>query len=122
MIMANFVSSLHFTLRFLLPSTYALSHSTLSMSHVFVPTVSEGFNRSIEQAWERTLAVAQNHVQAFDDQGRQPTQDTQSSRNSSEFYDRERHMMQALDVLFGYAHEGKATRIFELRYLSALSL
>ncbi|KAI8343143.1 hypothetical protein BC941DRAFT_87839 [Chlamydoabsidia padenii] len=79
------------------------------MSHVFVPTMSEGYNRSIEQAWERTLAVAQNHVQAFDDQGRQPPtqpQDTQSSRASSEFYDRERHMMQALDVLFGYAHEG----------------
>jgi hypothetical protein len=86
------------------------------MSHVFVPTVSEGFNRSIEQAWERTLAVAQNHVQAFDDQGRQPTQDTQSSRASSEFYDRERHMMQALDVLFGYAHEGKSTRVFKFRY------
>ncbi|ORZ21431.1 hypothetical protein BCR42DRAFT_448276 [Absidia repens] len=80
--------------------------------HAAIP---EGFTRSIEQAWERTLAVAQNHVQAFDDQGRQPPpqpsdnqqqQDTQSNRTSSEFYDRERHMMHALDVLFGYAHEG----------------
>ncbi|CAO3588152.1 unnamed protein product [Absidia cylindrospora] len=80
--------------------------------HAAIP---EGFTRSIEQAWERTLAVAQNHVQAFDDQGRQPPpqptdnqqqQDTQSNRASSEFYDRERHMMHALDVLFGYAHEG----------------
>ncbi|KAI8097514.1 uncharacterized protein BX664DRAFT_259281 [Halteromyces radiatus] len=83
------------------------------MPRVSVPTISESYTRAIEQAWDRTLAVAQNHVQAFDEQGRHhppvhhdqsslhQQQDTQSNRTSSEFYDRERHMMQALDILFG---------------------
>ncbi|KAI8066475.1 hypothetical protein BC940DRAFT_347505 [Gongronella butleri] len=80
-----------------------------------VPPVSESFLRAIEQSWDRILAIAQNHVQAFDDQHRQtqqqqqpppPPPDTRSNRTSSEFYDRERLMMQALDTLFTYAHDG----------------
>ncbi|CAO3642635.1 unnamed protein product [Cunninghamella echinulata] len=76
------------------------------MPDASIPNVSESFTRTIEQAWNRTLAVAQNHVQAYNDQNRPNQQDTQSNQPNNEFYDRERHMMEALDALFNYAHDG----------------
>ncbi|ORX43034.1 hypothetical protein DM01DRAFT_1411716 [Hesseltinella vesiculosa] len=92
------------------------------MPGVAVPTVSESFLQAIEQAWGRTLAIAQNHVQAFDDQNRQPQPpaDTHSNRASSEFYDRERLMMQALDTLFTYAHDGPGYLAFIQTLVSIL--
>lgn len=76
------------------------------MLDVSIPNVSESFTRTIEQAWNRTLAVAQNHVQAYNEQNRSSQQDTQSNQPNNEFYNRERHMMEALDTLFNYAHDG----------------
>ncbi|KAI9303389.1 hypothetical protein BJ944DRAFT_289435 [Cunninghamella echinulata] len=76
------------------------------MPDASIPNVSESFTRTIEQAWNRTLAVAQNHVQAYNDQNRPNQQDTQSNQPNNEFYDRERHMMEALDALFSYSHDG----------------
>lgn len=91
--------------------------------------VSDQAGRLVESSWKRILAIAQNHVQEFDQEGdgtslnHRSSNDTRISRssgNSSEanhqthssdqsqtdFYDRERHMVHALDTLFTLAYEG----------------
>ncbi|KAI8638161.1 hypothetical protein BD408DRAFT_485742 [Parasitella parasitica] len=91
--------------------------------------VSDQAGRMVENSWKRILAIAQNHVQDFeqeDDAGdisQRSSNDTRRSRysaNSSDannrihssdqsqtdFYDRERHMVHALDTLFTLAYEG----------------
>jgi hypothetical protein len=92
--------------------------------------VSDQAGRMMESSWKRILAIAQNHVQEFEqeepisqrssndtrrsrstatsNEGQQSQQPTQSSDQSqTEFYDRERHMVHALDTLFTLAYEGK---------------
>ncbi|KAG1107196.1 hypothetical protein G6F42_016459 [Rhizopus arrhizus] len=91
--------------------------------------VSDQAGRMVESSWKRILAIAQNHVQEFEehednmDGFQRNSNDTRRSRstaNSSEvnhqihssdqsqtdFYDRERHMVHALDTLFTLAYEG----------------
>ncbi|KAK4510707.1 uncharacterized protein ATC70_005140 [Mucor velutinosus] len=90
--------------------------------------VSDQAGRMVESSWKRILAIAQNHVQEFEEQDaidgfQRSSNDTRRSRstaNSSvvnhqihssdqsqtDFYDRERHMVQALDTLFTLAYEG----------------
>lgn len=91
--------------------------------------VSDQAGRLMESSWKRILAIAQNHVQEFEqepisqrssndarpsrstdtyNEGQQSHQPAQSSDQSqTEFYDRERHMVHALDTLFTLAYEGK---------------
>jgi hypothetical protein len=90
--------------------------------------VSDQAGRMVESSWKRILAIAQNHVQEFeqDDTSQGSSNDTRRSRSSgtssenqpqqqpqhadnsqTEFYDRERHMVHALDTLFTLAYEGK---------------
>lgn len=92
-------------------------------------SVSDQAGRMVESSWKRILAIAQNHVQEFEehednmDGFQRNSNDTRRSRstaNSSEvnhqihssdqsqtdFYDRERHMVHALDTLFTLAYEG----------------
>ncbi|OAD08286.1 hypothetical protein MUCCIDRAFT_182405 [Mucor lusitanicus CBS 277.49] len=91
--------------------------------------VSDQAGRMVESSWKRILAIAQNHVQEFEeheddmDGFQRSSNDTRRSRstaNSSvvnhqihssdqsqtDFYDRERHMVHALDTLFTLAYEG----------------
>jgi uncharacterized membrane-anchored protein len=86
--------------------------------------VSDQAGRLVESSWKRILAIAQNHVQEFEQEdpisqrlsndnrsrstansNEHPTQS--SDQSQTEFYDRERHMVQALDTLFTLAYEGK---------------
>lgn len=77
--------------------------------------VSDQAGRMVENSWKRILAIAQNHVQEFEqeDNNSQRSSDTRRSRqqqldhSQTEFYDRERHMVHALDTLFTLAYEGK---------------
>lgn len=95
--------------------------------------VSDHAGRMVESSWKRILAIAQNHVQEFEEQEgdidgfQRSSNDTRRSRsteNSSvvnhqihssdqsqtDFYDRERHMVHALDTLFTLAYEGRVSR------------
>jgi hypothetical protein len=63
--------------------------------------VSDQAGRMVESSWKRILAIAQNHVQDFENNS------TASLDSTSEFYDRERHMVHALDTLFSLAYEGR---------------
>lgn len=85
--------------------------------------VSDQAGRMVENSWKRILAIAQNHVQEFeqdDHNSQRSSNETRRSRLSTtsnrqqqidnsqtEFYDRERHMVHALDTLFTLAYEGK---------------
>lgn len=86
--------------------------------------VSDQAGRMVESSWKRILAIAQNHVQEFeqDENSQRSSHETRSTGASSdgqnvaahnqsetsqtEFYDRERHMVHALDTLFTLAYEG----------------
>lgn len=94
--------------------------------------VSDQAGRMVESSWKRILAIAQNHVQEFEQddntsqrssndtsrrsrtsgssdnqQAQQSQQQPHNVDNSqTEFYDRERHMVHALDTLFTLAYEG----------------
>jgi hypothetical protein len=92
--------------------------------------VSDQAGRMVESSWKRILAIAQNHVQEFeqDDNSHRSSHDTRSSttlsdrqtpqqltdNSQTEFYDRERHMVHALDTLFTLAYEGKRKLQFVL--------
>lgn len=87
--------------------------------------VSDQAGRMVESSWKRILAIAQNHVQEFEQddnsqrsshetrstgassEGQNLPQHSQSDNSQTEFYDRERHMVHALDTLFTLAYEGK---------------
>lgn len=91
--------------------------------------VSDQAGRMVESSWKRILAIAQNHVQEFeqDENSQRSSHETRSTGASSdgqnvaahnqsetsqtEFYDRERHMVHALDTLFTLAYEGKTKPI-----------
>lgn len=96
------------------------------MDMAFKP-VSDQAGRMVENSWKRILAIAQNHVQEFeqdDNNLRRSSNDTRSrssvgsndaqrsqqqqqiDNSQTEFYDRERHMVHALDTLFTLAYEG----------------
>ncbi|GAA5810953.1 hypothetical protein MFLAVUS_004381 [Mucor flavus] len=82
--------------------------------------VSDQAGRMVENSWRRILAIAQNHVQEFEQDDNSQTNETRSSssvgsndaqrtqtdNSQTEFYDRERHMVHALDTLFTLAYEG----------------
>ncbi|KAG2195251.1 hypothetical protein INT47_007980 [Mucor saturninus] len=78
--------------------------------------VNDQAGRMVENSWKRILAIAQNHVQEFEQQEdhhlQRSSNDPRRSRqqqldhSQTEFYDRERHMVHALDTLFTLAYEG----------------
>lgn len=82
--------------------------------------VSDQAGRMVENSWRRILTIAQNHVQEFEQDDNSQTNETRSSssvgsndaqrtqtdNSQTEFYDRERHMVHALDTLFTLAYEG----------------
>lgn len=106
--------------------------------------VSDQAGRMVESSWKRILAIAQNHVQEFEQEddsntSHRSSNDTRRSRstgNSSEvnhqihssdqsqteFYDRERHMVHALDTLFTLAYEGKYYSIKNTSFIQIYGL
>lgn len=84
-------------------------------SDVALKPVSDQAGRMVENSWKRILAIAQNHVQEFEQEDHHPQRSSNDTRRSrqqqldhsqTEFYDRERHMVHALDTLFTLAYEG----------------
>ncbi|KAI8368989.1 hypothetical protein BD560DRAFT_330363 [Blakeslea trispora] len=85
---------------------------------VFKP-VNDQVGRLVESSWKRVLAIAQNHVQEFE-QDNQSQRSSNDSRSQIEFYDRERHMVHALDTLFTLAYEGPGYLAFISTITSSL--
>ncbi|KAI8372067.1 hypothetical protein EDC96DRAFT_477717 [Choanephora cucurbitarum] len=85
---------------------------------VFKP-VNDQVGRLVETSWKRVLAIAQNHVQEFE-QDNLSQRSSSDSRSQIEFYDRERHMVHALDTLFTLAYEGPGYLAFISTITSSL--